>query len=352
MADESMADFLANIKPHDFKTVDAEIIPEEPITPEPPVEPSAEIPPGPEEPPVDPIEPPAEEPVKIDPPPPNGHMKDPDWRELIKTVELDDVLKEAGLDEFEIDLIKYRKQTGELTPYLEAKAVDYTKMPDEEIMKRDLKRQYGGLSEDKFEVLYRSKITTAYNQNSEDEEEQQLGQILLEADANRVRQSFIEEQKKFAIPVITNTSAADELKRQTELAEVQTKWVDTVGKDAATTQLLQSKKIALGDAKTPFNYEVENPEEIQNAATEPQKFWELFNKDGQTDLAKYYRVVAYAKDPAKFEKALINHGESLGRKAETDALKNPSAPNLGGTPVKTFKDEKEGILNAFLTGAK
>lgn len=274
------------------------------------------------------------------------------WQEQVKAVDKWEALKEMGLDEFEIDLLKYRAETGDLTPYLEAKTVDYTKLADTEIMRRSLLKQYPGLTTEELEMLYEEDVIGKYKLTDDfDETEKKKGLLRLKLDAGRLRTEAIDNQKKFKAPdrPTPEFNATETAKKQQEAFIAQAaKDEASVRGDAATKELLQSKRLAIKSADGIINFEV-NADDLVSGAVDQGKFWSKFAKDGVVNLHKFYKINAYATDPEKYEKALIDYGKGLGRKAEFTEIKNPSKPETGTVAPQTFSDEMDGIANAFAT---
>ena len=364
-----IVDPFANHKPEDFKKVNANEIPpvDEPINKETEVEKPTEVKPEAEtKEEIKKEEKPAEVVPEIKPEETKPEIKPEtkaevkpevkpvDWKEELKKADRDEALKLLGLDEFEIGLLKYRKETGDLTPYLEAKSVDYTKMSGEEIMRRNLRSLYKDLPDDEFDLIYQDEVTDRYKLDPDayDEAAQKLGKIKLKVDSERVRQELIGKQAQFKIPERQKEEVKPDNKAE-EIAAAHKKmaeeWEQNVRTNAATKELTDNKRLVLGGKESQFNYEVEDPEAAADAAVDNTKFWSLFNSDEHgTDFNKFYRVREYAKNPEKFEKALIDYGKSLGRKAEIDELKNPSKPEVGNNHQETTGDFHTDIGQAFL----
>ena len=346
--EQSIADVFANAKPEDFKRVDNVSHQEYPVTteeaPEPEktetVEAVTETPETVEDTPAPVIETPAA--VKE-----VAEQAKPvvtDWKAEVKKVPFEEALKELGLDEFEIGLLKYRKETGDLTPYLEAKTVDYSKLSDEQIMRRDLRSQYKELSDDEFELLYQDEVSDRFKLDPDvyDESQIKIGQLKLKVEANKVRQRLAEEQSKFKAP-----EKQKEVSNEPDYAELAANWTKVVNGNEATKALLESKRLVLG-GKDSFNYEVENPQSAIDAVLDNTKFWDLFTTETGHDLGKFYKVAVYANNMEKYEKSLIDYGKSLGRKAVDNELKNPSKPDAGSVHSETTNDLLTGIGEAFL----
>lgn len=263
-----------------------------------------------------------------------------------KTIQSQPAREEAPQYNFKDDFIKgvveFYEKTGDLTPYLQAKTVDFNAMSDEEIVRRNLREQYSDLSEKAFDRLYKQQVTDKYKLDVEEygEDDSELGKELLKAEASRLRAQYTDWQKNFRAPEPVNDDSASE-----ELAQ---KFVKEVQENEFTKKILSDKRISVKVGDNEFNYEVPDAESLLNMTVDNDKFFEQFALgQGQLDYAKWYKTAAYSQNPELFEKALINYGKALGREEVTKEIKNPSV-NLGGdVPTESSGDFTTGLLQAF-----
>ena len=105
-------------------------------------------------------------------------------------------------DEFLKGLIDYYKKTNDLTPYLQAKSIDFSQMSDAEIMRRNLREQYPDVSDKAFDRLYQKEIVEKFklDEDAYDLEDVELGRELLKSEASKAREKYIEWQKSFTAP--------------------------------------------------------------------------------------------------------------------------------------------------------
>jgi len=68
-------------------------------------------------------------------------------------------------DDFIKGVVEYYEKTGDVTPYLQAKLVDFNQMSDEEVMRRNLREQYPDVSEKAFDRLYKQQIAGSFCRN-------------------------------------------------------------------------------------------------------------------------------------------------------------------------------------------
>lgn len=261
--------------------------------------------------------------------------------EELKKLDKYEVLKKLGLDEFEIDLLKYKAETGDLTPYLEAKTVDYSKFTDEQIMRHDLRKQYKGMSDKAFELLYEKKVNEQFNLDAEvhGEAAAELGRELLKFEADKIRQREIEAQAKFKAPEkpIDDTAQRQKQEQDKKIEE----YKKYVNESPTTKTLLTDKRLVYGDG---FNYTVD-PKGLVETALNPQLlFNDLVDKNGNADLAKVYKAKAYIANMEQIEKMLIEHGKQLGAKEQFEKLENISKKEATPSQVKTDLTPAQALM--------
>lgn len=240
-------------------------------------------------------------------------------------------------DDFIKGVVEFYEKTGDLTPYLQAKTVDFTQMSDEEIVRRNLREQYSDLSEKAFDRLYKQKVTDAFKLDADEwgEEDSELGRELLRSEAAKLRSQYQQWQQSFVAPEPEDNS---QLLQQFE-AEVKA--------NEFTQSLLNGKKISIKTAEGEFNYEIPQADALVDMTIDNDKFFSQFAPDGKLDYARWYKTAAYSQNPELFERALINYGKTLGRSEVTKEIKNPSIGVVNDVPTESSGDFKTGLLNAF-----
>jgi len=256
--------------------------------------------------------------------------------------------EEAPAYNFKDDFIKgavdYYEKTGDLTPYLQAKLVDYDVVADEDIMRHDLREQYPSLSEKAFEKLYKQQVTEKFKLDPDqwDDDDIDLGKELLKSEATKLRGKYQEMQKGFKAPEPVPDTRAEENQQMLQDFE------KTVRTNDLTRSILDSKRIAIKTADGEFNYEVPSPNELLDMTINNDKFFGQFSAgDGKLDYAKWYKTAAYSQNPELFEKALVNYGKTLGREEISKDIKNPSSGLVGDVPTEGSGDFTTGLLQAF-----
>jgi len=255
------------------------------------------------------------------------------------------LLKQLGeLDDFSLGLIDYYKATGDVTPYLEVKTVDWTKLPAEKVAEAMLREQYSktGLPEDKIQKLVQRDMRNKYmlgDEHDSESEDVQLARIQMEADANLYRQQRIAQQQQFKAPerVVEQTPptpSAQELMEQSRNLLLQ---------DQSIQSFLKDKKVSFGD----YNHVIDNPQETLQTIYDSNK-WQYYlsqkspdgkviMKDGQPvlDNTKLLKVAAYVENMDMIEQGLIAQGKSLGQKEIIDEAENVNHKGSQGTNENT-----------------
>lgn len=271
-----------------------------------------------------------------------------DWKTVLSKVDRKEALKVLGLDDFDIDLVEYRRTTGDVTPFLEVKTKDWNKISDEEVVRHDLRKKYTGLSDEEFALIYRDEVIDRYNLDRETYDENDIkaktGAVKLKFEANQIRQREIAEQAKFRAPERQDNSAEIERQRQAEIDQHN----QFLTQHAATQALITNKRLVLGSGDHKFNYEISSPQEVLGMITNPEKYQQYFTQpNGQPDVEKLLFLTAAAKDPNGLVKSLIDYGISLGNKQTIDKELH-NIPDKTGTPPPS--SEPANLQQAFLKG--
>lgn len=251
-------------------------------------------------------------------------------------------------DDFIKGVVDYYEKTGDLTPYLQAKLVDFNGMSDEEIMRRNLREQYPDVSDKAFDRLFKQQIVDKYKLDADEwgEEDSDLGRELLKVEAAKARQKYIEWQQGFRAPEPVQSQEAQQ--QQSDVEAAIREFEQSVKSSSITNQILNDKRIAIKVGDSEFQYELPDANSMVDMTLDNDKFFQQFAAgEGQLDYSKWYKTVAYSQNPELFEKALINYGKTLGREEVTKEIKNPSTNIVGDVPTESTSDFATGLLQAF-----
>lgn len=231
-------------------------------------------------------------------------------------------------DEFLKNFVEHYLAGGDPADYLKSKQ-DLTKVDDLTLMKNRFWESNSDLDEDVREALFEKELSEKYGMNpdgtfdDETSKTAKIGKQLMKRDAEKVRTEKSESQKKFEIkrreaqkqeqPVKVNP--ADQLKAISELPEVK--------------DLLAKKSVVLEDG---VSLPVENPDEVIGMMADLNKFWAKFkDPKGNVNWNQVKRLMAFASDPAKYDKHLLSIGNDRGQENYLKEQKN-----IGGLDSKTI----------------
>lgn len=297
-------------------------------------EPAQEQPAAQEAPSATPAEPATQEPAgpaPVEPAPPAEPKADPEPYKF--------------KDDFIKGVVEFYEKTGDIRPYIEAMSVDFKAMPDEEVLRRDLREQYSGLSDAAFDRLYRQQVVDRFKLDPDQysPEDIELGKELLKLEADSKREKFIQWQQSFKAPEPAKAEAEED-----KTVEAFSKFVQ---ESEATKSLLNDRRIVVKSGDQQFNFEVPNANDLVEMSVDNNKFFNLFVKeDGSVDLNKFYKVAAIAANEELYERSVINWAKSIGAQEVTKDIKNPAPiTGSGDIPTETAGDFMDGLLNAFAT---
>jgi len=243
------------------------------------------------------------------------------WKDLIKSVDRKELLREAGLDDFTIELNEHITKGGKAEDYLQAKAFNWDSVSDVDVIKNDYKKQFPNFSDEEIERLVNKKY--GLTGDSDDDADALL---LLKADAHIKRESQKVEQSKFKLPESkSNVEVQQPQLTEQEIAQQRKQTVKQTiqhlsENDPSTKTLMETKRVSvsLGDENYNFNVDpnfvmeaIVNPEVWNRViATNPQ---EADVTKLQYDIPKLQKAIVMLTNP-NYEKDIYNKGKSDGRK--------------------------------------
>ena len=273
-------------------------------------------------------------------------------QEVLKSQQPDSVLKELGFDDKTVKLVNKLKgfekidffsnlidewqNKGNLKEYLRELTTDYEKMPPEEVMKHQLREEYPKASEQALNALFKKKIVQAYNLDSEDDSEVAEGTILLEAEADKYRDSLLAKQKTKLFPDVPEQEIVDPAIQEKQAQQEFDSYKSTVLNNDFSKDVFENKRIVIGKGKGAFNYPIE-PDVIQGIMFDDNKWLNTqFNTEQQSDgsfkitspkIENQILTAAFAMNPEKFLKEYAKHYESLGSEKTVESIDNAKQKN-------------------------
>ncbi len=242
-------------------------------------------------------------------------------------------------DDFIKKVVEKYESDGTLEDFFKAHSTDWDKMDDIETLKTDFfeKEMATGLDKKVVEKLWNNKLRE-YNvdPDSVDAEDLEVNLAILARDAKRVREEMKKKQQEYLQP-----------KAQSEQIDVNR--VRKVVESLPETQKLKSdKKLVFDINGTPFNFAVDNVDNIVESLVDENVFRQVFISNNKVDADRYMKAMAFGANPDAMIKAFVDHGRTLGRQEIEKELKNPSQNRQQAPSMYDPKDMKENILNSFL----
>jgi hypothetical protein len=292
----------------------------------------------------------------------------PTWQEVLKQQQPDVIIKELGYDVGAVALAKeiqenkqmlafyeHWKSNGDVQAYLKELTTDYNKMAAEEVMRHQLRAEYPKASEQQLDILYRKKVVEAYKLNPDlfDESEVEEGKMLLEAEAEKYRDTMVAKQQEYLLPKPPEPKSQVEPVEDTGQQELEV-FKSLVNDHSLTKSVFANKSIAIGEGEDAFKYPIQNPETVTDLLFDSQKWAENLydiqkSPSGEVkyipNVEKQLLVATFAKDPKGFIREIAKHYKSLGGKAALDPIENASLPD-GSKPSKsevTYSNPAEAL---------
>jgi len=242
--------------------------------------------------------------------------------EELKKIDRKEVLKKLGVNEFAVEIDEYLAKGGRAEDYITAKAVDYNRVSDEDLIKESMRKQFPDFTKEDIDRRFNRKYGTSDPNLLDDEKEARLDD--LKADGYLLRKQKQSEQQSFKIPdtpILPKDEAYEQWKQQKEsqpqLMEQLRNFYTT---HEATKALNESKRVAvnLGDGVAPFNFSVDRPELITQMYTDGGELWQKVTstKTGEPDVQKQQLIGLFAFNPQKFIQDIFTYGQKMGVRKE------------------------------------
>jgi len=285
----------------------------------------------------------------------------PQWQEVLRQQQPEAILKELGFNENAVGFLKELKEVDpkmvqffnmwksdgdSLKDYLKEMTTDYSQLSSEDVMRRQLREEYPKATEKQLDVLFRKEIVERYNLDSMDDDLVEEGRLLLDAKAESFRDKLTQKQQEYLLPQYTqdNSASESEMRAQQEFEN----YKQNLTSNQLTQEMLQNKRLTIGEGDEKFSYSITNPNDIVNNLFDSNAWAnKLFDiqKDSQgnelfvPNVEKQLLVSAILEDHKGFLKEMAKYYKSLGGKATIDSLENAS-PNGTSSPSKPASEPK------------
>src|SRR6185312_1226159 len=283
-----------------------------------------------------------------------------DWREEIKKTDITEVLKVLGLDEKTTGLVQTWRSGGDISNYLRAATVDYSKMSSEEIMRHALKEEFPDVAAEDFELLVQDRVREKYKLDPDlfDEKARKLGQVLLNADANRERQKLIAQQQQFVLNAKPPAPTGPTPEQQAERNQQARTFLKTeILKNPMAAAIVRDKKVTIGEGEDAFHWEVKDPDDLFDSLGDQQKWmskvFEVRKENGQDVVfpngEKQTLIALIGEYGMGFISAFGKHQRAIGAKQALEPIDNASKP---GPAAATSSEPELGIYESFARNGK
>lgn len=259
-------------------------------------------------------------------------------------------------DEFITGLVSRYNKGEDLTPYIYAKSIDYSKMTDKQILFENLRRENPRLSKEHLDVVFEIELEK-YKQaepSKYDEREVERGAILLQVHADKIREQLAKEQQQYLAPPVSDRPSVDP-----DTQAIVEGWVNTITTSDTTKSIKEKKSVGVKLKGKDYFLPVAQVEtivnDIQDLSSAP--FWQRhLDKDGNPDLNKLYDTYNYVYNKDTVIAKIFELGEEYGKSQilEGDTGKNSTLSGNHGAQTQNLgaKQTDDQMLIESLRGLK
>lgn len=285
-------------------------------------------------------QPPATEPAPpaAEPTPPVAPVSR--WQDEVKKQDKYEVMKELGYDEFTIGMLKYKDSTGDITPYVQAKTINYDEVDGKDLIAMDLKRAHPELSDKSISIMLNKKLEQYHldrDEFPEGSDEAILGGELYNAEVKKLREKFKEEQNNFKAP---------ENEQEKKYMEKVEKVNSSVKSNPAYQEFVNKKSVQVKFGEESFTVPIPNADEIASTAIDSIINASDRNDISAEELSDYFDTLCYAAHKKEYRAAFAAHlatQQKVGLQNELQNVKKPEnaeAPDEGNlTPAQQLARE-------------
>jgi hypothetical protein len=277
------------------------------------------------------------------------------WQDAIKGVDPKEIAKALGITDFALELNDHISKGGNAVDYLSARAIDYTKITDSDLIKDQLRRELPNATSQQLDLL----ISKKYSQSeAAEDDDREYGNLQMQMDANKIRQERIAKQQSFKIPEtpINNNKAEWEQQQQQLAVQEQQRAQqqrDLILSHEATRDLISNKRVSidLGEGTKPFNIKVDDrtANYMVKLLTDGEAWGKVIsNEKGEPNVALLQKLVAHAIDP-NYDKNLYLSGKMAGERSRIEQSQNVKKPV--GTPVIDMQSQGFKVKGTSTIGA-
>lgn len=267
----------------------------------------------------------------------------PKIEDILKDLPKEELYKYLGMDEHDIKFSEFRKNGGNPYDYIQQKAVDYNKIPDEVLLKNSLKEKYPNLEAEDIQVLYDDR----YGQDElADDNANKRKSILAKADAYEVRQQKIKQQQTNEFPVTQQQARQGESEIEVAYKQQQANidaYRNFVMNDEPVQRFLSEKKLKVDFGNGKFHtFDIQNPKHLVDSILDSKVAAKYGNNaQGQPDTQLMLEIALLRSHPQQYRSALLEQGRSLALLDELLKDGQNATPAVGRQPSSPASTNKK-----------
>ena len=215
----------------------------------------------------------------------------------------------AKMDEF------VRKTGRTMYDYIRTQSVDYGKVPDEVLMKENLRQNNPDLTPKELDLYFKS--TYKLDSKKYKEDEVTLGKIQLKKDASKARKEFVKMQEEFKMP-------NKDIQTQQDNSELKKQWLEKMNTEVDD---LESLTFQINDNGETFDFALtdEHKGNLKNINTNLDNFFDRYvGEDGNWDYDKLNLDMFIRDNFDQIIRSVANQYRSKGTEQVIKDIKNPS----------------------------
>lgn len=244
-----------------------------------------------------------------------------------------DKYKEFGIDESQKENFeKYVTawKTGKIDEFVRMKNTDYDSMPSEELIRIDLKKENPLATPKQLDILHKQYLKSLGVTEFADDADSQEAMEIYNLRAEKMRDALKSEKAAYQLPEYKPAESAPQIDHEKMRSEM----LQTVQADPNFQSFATNRMITMGSGEESYKYEVPNTVDMLSATVDADGLARLVtDKQGNFDMGKWIKLVAYAADMDKVESSLINFGKSKAQKSNFEALNNPKPDTIPAQPI-------------------
>lgn len=238
-----------------------------------------------------------------------------------------ELMEEMGIDEFAAKMSGYVKKGGKREDYLNAKAIDWASVGDEDLIKADMRKQYKNFSKEDIQELFDDEFKQG---EYSDDTEKRIGALRMKAKGEMLRQRKIEESEALAIPPEAQPKVDN---RQMDAFN---EMVARIKNNDITRALLQDKRVVVNTGDGVMNIQVPNPQLLVDVMTNPAVNAKYgTNEKGEPDIQLMMEAALLKINAPAYRKAILDRGMYLQRQKDIAAKQNINGRSNHVTPTNT-----------------